>query len=182
MKQTTVTQDPLSWVQQNRARRTCMNHAGLLVARVAEQLQQGSSPAGAELAAVLAGVVDEDFKAHCRVGGVRGGKLVVTVDHPGRVAPMRLRWLSRLQEIGSRNGRGRQVGSSRRAWRGRLRKRGGQRRSAYHVTERSRLGRHKGRAAPAHWVRAAVRLLAYGGAWSTGRPWWFWRGPRCSRW
>ena len=86
-----------------------MDHAGFLVARVAERLQQETLPACAELAAALAGVVDMDFKAHCRVAGLRSGKLLLMVDHPARLAPLRLRWLCRLQEIMSRKSRGRRV-------------------------------------------------------------------------
>lgn len=50
------------------------------------------------VAVVLADYVDEEFQRHCRIV-VRGRTVVINVDAPTLVYPMRMRWLSRLCEI-----------------------------------------------------------------------------------
>lgn len=88
----------LEWVQHNRTGKKRAQRAATVVARVAERLDQRAHSACEEMAAALAGLVDGEFRAHCRVAGLRSGTLVIAVDHPARVASMRLRWSPQIKK------------------------------------------------------------------------------------
>ena len=53
----------------------------------------------ARMAKVLAGVVDHQFREHCRLVGIQRGALIVHVDHPSLVAFMRVQWSRRLCSV-----------------------------------------------------------------------------------
>ena len=50
----------------------------------------------AKLSELLAGVVNEEFKVHCRAAAVRSGRLIVSVDAPSMVSVFAARWRQRL--------------------------------------------------------------------------------------
>ena len=89
----------LEWTQANRAKRsrTCRvaEPVEQLVRRIAADCDVS---AARECAACLSGVVDEEFRRCCRIGASDGGTIVVAVDRPALVYPMRTQWLSLLQE------------------------------------------------------------------------------------
>ena len=85
-----LTNRQLDWVRRNRAGKEAVQRAGMIVARVAGRLDQETLGVCREIGVALADLVDGDFRRHCRVAGLRGGTLVITVDHPARVASMRL--------------------------------------------------------------------------------------------
>ncbi len=97
----------LDWVARNRARTDRRQLAGDVIAKVAERLGwQSEEPAG-RVAEILAGVVDEEFRRHCRVGRVVRGVLTLEVDEPACVSMLARQWSSRvLEAVGSRRGRG----------------------------------------------------------------------------
>lgn len=90
------TQRQLEWVSRNRSVKKPVVTAGSLVSRVVRQAREKSYEPAAEVAAILAELVDEEFRLHCLVGAVRRGRLVIHVDQPGLVYSLRLRWASRL--------------------------------------------------------------------------------------
>ncbi len=86
----------LSWVQSNRKRAEHATPIGELVAKMAASMPARGD--AEEAAAVIADLVDDEFRKHCRVAGQRNGPWVVNVDAPALVYPMRLRWSARLRE------------------------------------------------------------------------------------
>ncbi len=92
----------LSWVQSNRRRAERATLVGQLVAKLAASMPARGE--AEEVAAVMADLVDGEFRKHCRVAGQRNGPWVVNVDAPALVYPMRLRWSARLREALSQAG------------------------------------------------------------------------------
>ena len=81
----------LYWVTRNRARRDSVRRAGEFVGWLSDGVE--SEHGGLRDAAqLIAGVVEGEFHDHCRVGAVQGNSVVIYVDEPGMIAPMRLRW------------------------------------------------------------------------------------------
>ena len=68
--------------------------ARILVARDYGQQVERS----VELAQAVAGLVDAEFRAHCRVAGVRSGVLTFHVDEEDRVYELNSRWHFYLRE------------------------------------------------------------------------------------
>ena len=91
-----VDDDRLKWVQRNRTRRNSVQQAGTLLARLAERVAVDG--VSSEIAAALASVVDEEFRRHCRIGGVRSGTLMVSVDEASLAYAMRMQWLAPLSK------------------------------------------------------------------------------------
>ena len=56
-------------------------------------------------------LVDDEFRAHCRLAGLNNGVLVVNVDEPARVSEMRHRWLAPLRRAVSGRGKNVRVGT-----------------------------------------------------------------------
>ncbi len=82
----------LDWVARNRARTDRRQLAGDVVAKIVDRLgRQSEEPAG-RVAEILAGVVDEEFRRHCRVGRVVAGTLAIQVDEPACVSVFTRRW------------------------------------------------------------------------------------------
>ncbi len=100
--------DPLMWVARNRVRTERVRSAGALVTHLADGLVPGEIASVKAAAAMVAPLVDDEFRRHCRVASIGGGALVVHVDEPGLVGAMRLRWSGPLQAAlaGSKSRRG----------------------------------------------------------------------------
>ena len=93
--------DPrVEWIQANRTRKNPVQPVGAAVERVTAQLLQGRElQAAREAVMAIAAVVDEEFRRRCRVVVEERGTLVVNVDSPALVYPMRLRWTSVLRDV-----------------------------------------------------------------------------------
>ena len=87
------TRRQLEQIQKNKMRGSRARSAGTMVKRLAKQLFEHDFAASSGVALFLAGVVDDDFRTHGRVGQVRGGTLTINVDHPALVYSMRAQWL-----------------------------------------------------------------------------------------
>ncbi|MCH7838924.1 MAG: DUF721 domain-containing protein [Planctomycetes bacterium] len=90
---------PLEWVQRNRTRRNRTLDAQTVVQRLLDTVNTAGVEQTARMAKVLAGVVDHQFREHCRLAGIQGGALIVHVDHPSLVAFMRVQWSRRLCSV-----------------------------------------------------------------------------------
>lgn len=88
----------LEWVQTNRLKKDRVQHVGTRMERLVEQLTVWNRTTIQEVSPVIAGLVDSEFRAHCRIAVADGGKLTINVDHPALVYSMRTRWLSLLRE------------------------------------------------------------------------------------
>ncbi|MCH8967196.1 MAG: DUF721 domain-containing protein [Planctomycetes bacterium] len=88
---------PLEWIQRNRRRVERTQRASTLI----EQLVRRAAQDGPlhEAAGVIAGRVDEEFRRHCRVGGLRSRTLLIHVDQASMVSAMQWRWSSQLSEV-----------------------------------------------------------------------------------
>ena len=84
----------LQWVQRNRRRKGRVLHAGTMIQGIARQTKAEDEPV--RVARAVADVVDDEFRRHCRVAGVRSVTVVVHVDHPSLVYSMQQQWLSPL--------------------------------------------------------------------------------------
>ncbi len=92
-----MTARKLKWTQENRRRDDRRQvPVGTLVRRLADGLQGDDEQDRRHAAKAVARVTDDSFRSHCRIGGVRGQTVVVTVDHAGLVAAMRGQWLRPL--------------------------------------------------------------------------------------
>lgn len=93
--------DPrLEWIQANRTRKARVQPVSAAIQRITEQLLRGQdSRAAREVLMIVAGTVDEEFRRRCRVLVESRGTLVVTVDSPALVYPMRLRWAPALHDL-----------------------------------------------------------------------------------
>jgi hypothetical protein len=79
---------------------------GVLADRVADRVRALDADGPARIAAAMAGIVDDEFRAHCRVGRVSASHLVVHVDAHDLVYSMRVNWLFRLRHaLGGGGGR-----------------------------------------------------------------------------
>ena len=92
-----MTLEKLKWTQENRR---CDDRrqvpVGTLVRRLAEGLQGDDDESRRRAARSAARITDDVFRSHCRIGGIRGRTVVVTVDSAGLVAAMRGQWLRPL--------------------------------------------------------------------------------------
>lgn len=88
----------LEWTQKNRARRDRVQSAGSALKRVVEDVAVTGQAAAWEAAEAVAGLVDGEFAAHCRITVAGGRRVIVYVDDPVLVQPLRARWLLRLRE------------------------------------------------------------------------------------
>lgn len=88
----------LAVVQRNRTRSSRVRGMDVLTDRIAERVQVVDADAPARIAAAVAGVVDDEFRAHCRVASVSASRLVIHVDAHDLVYSMRVHWLYRLRD------------------------------------------------------------------------------------
>ncbi len=86
----------LEWAQKNRARKRRVQPIGVWMGRLAGRLTETPQADAGEVARQLSGIVDEDFRTHCRVVLTDRHGLRVCVDHVALVYPMRAKWLRRL--------------------------------------------------------------------------------------
>ena len=92
-----MTARKLKWTQENRRRDDRRQvSVGTLVRRIADDLQGEDEEDRRRAAQAAARVTDDSFRSHCRIGGIRGRTVVVTVDNAGLVAAMRGQWLRPL--------------------------------------------------------------------------------------
>ena len=89
----------LEWVQRNRARSDRTRQAGLPIRQLVRGLEVAGLPVAGKLAAVIAEVVDQEFRRHCRITLVEGKTLTVSVDEASMVYAMRIRWLKLLHTV-----------------------------------------------------------------------------------
>ncbi len=92
--------DPrLKWIQANRRTKDRMQRAFVPIQRLTENMLSGAGVEAARQAAlVVADIVDDEFRVHCRLWSAGRGTLIVQVDNPALVCAMRLRWSGPLNE------------------------------------------------------------------------------------
>lgn len=83
---------PLFWVQRNRSRRERVRLAGVLMSALAGEVSGRTAVRAAKARETIEAVVDEEFRAHCRVSIGGDEVLVVEVDSPVLVHWMRRKW------------------------------------------------------------------------------------------
>ncbi len=92
-----MTARKLKWTQENRRRDDRRQvPVGTLVRRLADSLQGDDEEDRRCAAQAAARVTDNLFRSHCRISGIRGRTVVVTVDNAGLVAAMRGQWVRPL--------------------------------------------------------------------------------------
>ncbi len=83
----------LRWVHKNRKGKERVRHAGAAIARTMQEVVSDRHVTAAkQLAAAIAGVVDSEFRAHCRIYVSEQGALIVHVNEPALVYTMRVQW------------------------------------------------------------------------------------------
>ena len=87
----------LTWVMANRTRRDRTRQAGAAVLGLVDGALTAATEERGRLAATLAQHVDQEFLRHCRLSDVRGGAVFISVDEPGLVSAMRMRWAASLE-------------------------------------------------------------------------------------
>ena len=91
--------EELTWIQRNRTRPPRERQAGEVMERLVDRECAQAFERCGEIAVVLAGCVDDEFRRHSRVAGFSSGVLTVNVDEPALVYPTRLRWASVLCDV-----------------------------------------------------------------------------------
>ncbi len=77
-----------------------MCHVSAPIERIAPRIGAlGDTQAGEAIAVRVAGVVDDAFRAHCRIALPDERTLLVSVDRPALVYAMRAQWLNQLNEV-----------------------------------------------------------------------------------
>lgn len=87
--------EQLQWVIHNRKRRRPPQRIGGAVAKLVDSLHE-SDEQRSKLADTISVLVDDDFRAHCRVAEVLSGELLLHVDRATLVSVMVRRWASEL--------------------------------------------------------------------------------------
>ena len=87
----------LHWVMVNRAPRRMIPQIGMMVGGLVEGALKRDSEQRSQLASVLAGCVDQEFRRHCRMGDLHDGMLALEVDEPGLISILRVRWASKIE-------------------------------------------------------------------------------------
>lgn len=89
----------LKWIQLNRGKKERAQRAAVPIQRLVENMLAGAGVETAKRVALLAtDIVDEEFRTHCRIGSGQRGAVIIYVDDPTLVCPMRLRWSEPLRE------------------------------------------------------------------------------------
>jgi len=88
----------LKWIQANRTRRDRTRLVGGMIERLVQQAAGSGAEEVSRVAAIVADLVDDDFRRCCRVVFGEEGVVVINVDHPTLVQLMRQRWLVPLRE------------------------------------------------------------------------------------
>ena len=83
----------LKWVHRNRKCKERVRHAGAAIQRTIQEVVSGTDVTAAKkVASAIAGVVDSEFRVHCRIYVSEQGALIVHVDEPALVYSMRVQW------------------------------------------------------------------------------------------
>ncbi len=90
-------QRALEWIQANRTPPTHVRDIGSAAADVARRAE-AKQELPRRVADALGGMVDEEFRAHCRVASVSRGCLTIHVDHEKLVFLIKNRWLLPLKD------------------------------------------------------------------------------------
>ena len=85
----------LEWVHRNHQPAERVESIGSLAVQLA-QSQWGRMAMDDLVVSEVAAYVDDAFRRHCSLQTINHGQLVVLVDHPSLVYPMRVRWQGRL--------------------------------------------------------------------------------------
>lgn len=72
---------------------------------VQKSIMDSGMEAARTVAARVRDLVDDDFRAHCKVAVASNGTISIVVDHPGRVYAMRSRWLAPFSKVLSQSDR-----------------------------------------------------------------------------
>jgi hypothetical protein len=88
----------LGWVHQNRTRRTRERRAGDVLGSLAREVRPAEAEHLRAVISTVASLVDQAFMRHCRLASLSKAAMVVNVDEPALVCPMRLRWLDALRK------------------------------------------------------------------------------------
>ena len=88
----------LRWIQANHGRRDSTQVAGACVERIVDRVVVTGRDAAVEAICALADIVDQRFRAHCRIVVTERRVLVVNVDDPLLVCTLRSQWLLPLRE------------------------------------------------------------------------------------
>ncbi|MCO6437727.1 MAG: hypothetical protein J5J06_11615 [Phycisphaerae bacterium] len=94
-----MSEEQLSWVQRNRARRRRTTTVGERVLSLAWGLDGEADTALQQVADYLAPHTDEPFREQCRLAAIRSGVLVINVAEHGQVFGIRAQWRSRLESV-----------------------------------------------------------------------------------
>jgi len=90
--------DRLKWIQANRTRRDRTLRVGDTIERLVDLAAGSGAEEVSRVAAIVSDLVDDDFRRCCGLVFGEEGVVVINVDHPTLVQPMRLRWLVTLRE------------------------------------------------------------------------------------
>ena len=88
----------LAIVQRNRTRSARIRGMDVLTDRIAKRVSVVDADGSKRVAAAVAEVVDDQFRAHCRVASASSSRLVIHVDAHDLVYSMRVHWLYRLRD------------------------------------------------------------------------------------
>jgi len=89
----------LKWVHRNRKREERVRHTGAAIQHTIQEVVSGTDVTTAkEVASAIAGVVDGEFRVHCRIYVSEQGALIVHVDEPALVYVMRVQWLEVIRK------------------------------------------------------------------------------------
>ena len=89
----------LEWTQANRTKRNRIQRLATGLRNVVDRAASASAPSSDEVISTVAGCVDDEFKKHCCLFVTARGKLIVSVDDPSLVYPVRQRWLGPLRRV-----------------------------------------------------------------------------------
>ncbi len=90
----------LRWVQKNRKGEERVRRAGAAIQRTIQEAVSDRGVSAAKLVATaIAGVVDSEFRAHCRIYVSEHGALIVHVNEPALVYAMRVQWSEVIRSV-----------------------------------------------------------------------------------
>lgn len=90
--------DRLRCVQRNRFRTLRDRSLGQLAGDLAADLRKLEDDSAARIAELLTPIVDDEFRACCRIAKFEQGTLCISVDPPEQVFPMRRKWVYDLRD------------------------------------------------------------------------------------
>jgi len=88
----------MEWVAKNRSRKSGAARAAEAVEKIVSAVEQNGMGPAMAVAQVLAPIVDDEFRRHCRIVRGAGGRLSVQVDALPLVDVMRRKWSDPIRE------------------------------------------------------------------------------------